>query len=161
MNVANLLNKWATATLLATTTTLTSSPSTISGTVGTAFTLSGKVTKTGSGGTPTGAVVFQNTTTISPADSATLDADGTYSVKTALLPAGTYSLKAHYGGDPTFAPSDSAPMSVSLSNRTAQVVVSFVTSTGALSTASQTVTYGSPYILRIDVTNAREHPAKM
>ena len=160
INVANLLNKWATPTLVATTTTLTSSPSTISGAVGTAITLSGKVTKTGSGATPTGAVVFQNTTTNFPADSATLDGNGNYSVNTAFLPAGAYSLKAHYGGDSTYAPSDSAPLSVNLSKQNSTVVVSFVTSTGALSTASQTVAYGSSYILRIDVTNAAGTPCQ-
>ena len=154
VNVANLLNMWSTPTLLSTTTTLTSSPSTISGPVGTSFLFSGKVTKSSGTATPTGAVVFENTTTSFPADSATLDGSGNYSVNTAFLPAGAYSIKAHYGGDSKYAASDSAALSVNLAKQNSTVVVSFVNSSGALSTASQTVAYGSPYILRVDVTNA-------
>ncbi|HVO57248.1 MAG TPA: protease pro-enzyme activation domain-containing protein [Dongiaceae bacterium] len=152
VNVANLLNKWATPSLIATTTTLT--PSSVSGTVGTAVTLSGKVTKSSGSGTPSGVVVFQNSSTSVPADSASLDSNGNYSVSTAFLAAGTYNLKAHYGGDTTFAASDSPAIAVNLAKQNSTVVVSFVTSTGSLTTAAQSVAYGSPYILRVDVTNA-------
>ena len=158
VNVANLITKWSTPTLISTSITLASSPSPITGTVGTAFTLSGKVTKSSGSPALTGAVIFENTTTAFPADSTTPDANGNYSVSTAFLPAGTYSLKAHYGGDPTYAESDSAALSVNLAKQASKGVVSFVgfdaNNNPVLSTGTQNVQYGSDYILRVDVENA-------
>jgi hypothetical protein len=163
VNVANLINKWSTPSLISTSTSL--SPSTITGTVGTTVTLSGAVTKSSGSATPTGVVVFENVATSVPADSTTLAANGTYNFNTAFLPAGTYALKAHYGGDPTFAPSDSTPIAVTLAKQNSTVAVSFVifTSTGAISsisTSAQTVQYGSPYVLRVDVENASGTPCQ-
>jgi hypothetical protein len=40
-----------------------------------------------------------------------------------------------------------------------QVLVSFVNANGALTTASQNIAYGSPYILRVDVGNTSNPPA--
>lgn len=159
INAANLISKWSTPGLISTSTTLTSSPSPISGSVDASFTLSGKVTKTSGTATPTGAVVFENAATGLPADSTTLDSSGNYSLATTFLPAGTYMLKAHYGGDTTYAPSDSTPVSVNIAKQASKVVVSFVTftSTGAvsaISTSAQSVQYGSNYTLRVDVENA-------
>jgi len=172
VNVANLISKWSTPGLISTSVTL--SPSSVSGTVGTAVTLNGTVTKSSGTGTPGGVVVFENTnqtpagnvpaaniqTGNTTADPATLSASGTYSVNTKFLPAGTYSLIAHYGGDPVFAPSDSAPISVNLSKQTSTVLVSFVDANGNLVTANQTVAYGSNYILRVDVGNAAGTPCQ-
>jgi subtilase family serine protease len=159
INVGNLISKWSTPSLISTSTTLTSSPSPISGSVDASFTLSGKVTKASGTATPTGAVVFENAATGLPADSTTLDSSGNYSLATTFLPAGTYTLKAHYGGDTTYAPSDSTPVSVNIATQASKVVVSFVTftSTGAvsaISTSAQSVQYGSNYTLRVDVENA-------
>lgn len=159
INVGNLISKWSTPSLISTSTTLSSSPSPISGSVDAIFTLSGKVTKTSGTATPTGVVVFENAVTGLPADSTTLDASGNYSLATTFLPAGTYTLKAHYGGDTTYAPSDSTPVSVNVAKQASKVVVSFVTftSTGAvsaISTSAQSVQYGSNYTLRVDVENA-------
>jgi len=159
INVGNLISKWSTPSLISTSTTLTSSPSPISGAVDTSFTLNGKVTKTSGTATPTGAVVFENAATGLPADSTTLDSSGNYSLATTFLPAGTYTLKAHYGGDTTYAPSDSTPVSVNIAKQASKVVVSFVTftSTGAvlaISSSAQSVQYGSNYTLRVDVENA-------
>ena len=172
VNVANLISKWSTPGLISTSVTL--SPSSVSGTVGTAVTLSGTVTKSSGTGTPGGIVVFENTSQIpagnvpaaniqsgnATADPATLTASGTYSLNTKFLPAGTYSLIAHYGGDPVFAPSDSAPISVNLSKQASTVLVSFVDANGNLVTGSQTVAYGSNYILRVDVENASGTPCQ-
>jgi hypothetical protein len=166
-NVANLINAWAAVSGTGSNaTTVTLAPATINGTTGSNFTLSGTVTKSSGSGTPTGVVVFENAATGTPAgnipllnllfggisnDPATLNSGGSYSVSTGLLPAGTYSLKAHYVGDATFAPSDSAPISVTLSKQASTVVVSFVAANGTITTNSQSVQYGSPYILRVDV----------
>ena len=165
INVSNLISKWSTPSLISTSTTLTSAPSPISGSVDASFTLSGKVTKTSGTATPTGAVVFENAATGLPADSTTLDSSGNYSLATTFLPAGTYTLKAHYGGDTTYAPSDSTPLSVSIAKQASKVVVSFVTftSTGAvsaISTSAQSVQYGSNYTLRVDVENASGTPCQ-
>jgi hypothetical protein len=154
INVANLVNKWSTPTLISTSVTLGSSPSTISGTVGSTFTLSGTVSKSSGTATPSGTVVFQNSASGAPLDSTTLASNATYSVSTAFLPAGSYAMKAHYGGDPTFAPSDSATLAVNLAKQNSTVTVSFVTFNGnssVVSTSPQTVAYGSSYILRVDV----------
>jgi subtilase family serine protease len=168
VNVTNLINNWSTPGLTSTSITLAASPTPITGAVGTAFTLSGTVAKTASA-TPTGVIVFENAATNLPAgnvpsgnfppDPATLNSSGTYSVSTTFLPAGTYTLKAHYGGDTTYAPSDSTPVSVNIAKQASKVVVSFVTftSTGAvsaISTSAQSVQYGSNYTLRVDVENA-------
>jgi subtilase family serine protease len=165
INVGNLISKWSTPSLISTSTTLTSSPSPISGSVDASFTLSGKVTKTSGTATPTGAVVFENAPTGLPADSTTLDSSGNYSLATTFLPAGMYTLKAHYGGDTTYAPSDSTPVSVNIATQASKVVVSFVTftSTGAvsaISTSAQSVQYGSNYTLRVDVENASGTPCQ-
>jgi hypothetical protein len=173
VNVANLINKWSRPGLISTSVTL--SPATVTGTAGTtSVTLSGTVSKSSGSSTPSGVVVFEDAGTGTPAGNppsvniltgntqsnpAKLSSSGTFSVSTTFLPAGTYSLKAHYGGDTVFAPSDSAPVSVTLSPQASKVVVSFVTftSTGAvsaISTSPQPVQYGSNYTLRVDVENA-------
>ncbi len=178
VNVANLINKWSGPSLISTSVTL--SPSTVSGTVGTSVTLSGSVTKSSGSGTPSGVVVFEDASSGTPAGNppavniltgnapsnpATLSSSGTFSVNTAFLPAGNYSLKAHYGGDTVFGPSDSAPASVTLSPQASKVVVSFVTFTNAgvvsaISASAQSVPYGSNYTLRVDVENAAGTPCQ-
>jgi len=149
VNVNALLTNWAVPTMTATSTTI--SPATINSSLGTAQTITGTVTA--GSGTPTGVVVLENATTGAVIDTGTLSGMN-YTVTTTLLPAGTYNVKAHYGGDGTFAPSDSATTTaVSIGKQNAKVIVSFVTSTGQITTAAQTVAYGSPYILRVDVAN--------
>jgi len=111
------------------------------------------VSRDGTGGTPTGQVIFKNTGTGLPVGSATLSG-GSYSLAAQFLPQGNYSLMAHYTGDSTFAPSDSAAISVTLSKQASQVVVRFITAAGNLTTGSQSVAYGSNYSLRVDVENA-------
>jgi len=65
VNVANLINKWSGPSLISTSVTL--SPSTVSGTVGTSVTLSGSVTKSSGSGTPSGVVVFEDASSGTPA----------------------------------------------------------------------------------------------
>jgi hypothetical protein len=157
VNVTNLLNNWTTASSTGTATSITLSPAAISGTAGV---VSGNLTGTvtGSGGTPTGVVIFENATTNAPLASATLSG-GSYSLAAAMLPEGIYTLNAHYSGDNTFAPKVSNSITVNLIRQASKVVVSFVTftSTGAVSaigTGAQSVQYGSNYTLRVDVENA-------
>ncbi|HJZ63689.1 MAG TPA: protease pro-enzyme activation domain-containing protein [Candidatus Acidoferrum sp.] len=154
INVNALLNNWSVPATKASTTAITS-PASITTTLGTQQTISGTVT--GTPGTPSGVVVIENSLTGAPIDTATLSGNTspvTYTVTTTLLPAGTYSIRAHYGGDGAFGPSDSATtVPVSIGKQNAKVIVSFVTATGQITTAAQSVAYGSPYILRVDVAN--------
>jgi subtilase family serine protease len=165
VNVANLLANWASPSLIGTNVTL-AGPS--SSTIGASVTFSGAVTRASGTATPTGLVLLEDTTTGVVIDSTTLPATGTYTITTTLLPAATnaYNLVAHYGGDGNFAPRDSNVISMTVPKQNSQVVVSFVTFTGTngttpvLSTSSQRVPYGSPYILRVDVENANGTPCE-
>ena len=158
-NVANLINAWAAVSATGSTSaTVTLSPATVTGIAGTVSgNLSGTVS--GSSGTPTGVVILENSATSAPLQSDGLSG-GSYSVAAALLHAGTYSVKAHYSGDATYAPKDSSPISVTLSKQNSTVLVSFVNAAGNLVTGNQTVAYGSDYILRIDVENASGTPCQ-
>ena len=162
VDVTNLLANWGAVSLglTGTTTSLTGpAPTTI--TVGANVTVSGSVTKASGTAIPSGLVVLENSATRAPIDSLTLDTNGNYSGTTAFLPAGSYSVVAHYGGDTTFAPSDSAPSAtLTVGKQNSTVVVSWVGATGAITTAAQTVQYGSPYILRIDVANSSGTPCQ-
>ena len=153
INVAALLNNWAVPTLKASATTI--SPASITTTLGTATTISGTVT--GTPGTPTGVVVIEDVATGAAIDTATLSGNN-YTVTTSLLHAvtgsgGNYTIKAHYGGDGAFAPGDSGVATVTIGKQNSKVIVSFVTGTGQIVTSAQSVAYGSPYILRVDVAN--------
>src|SRR6266568_3791166 len=157
VNVANLISKWTTATASGTSTSTTLSPASVTGTAGS---VSGNLTGTvtGSGGTPTGVVILENATTSAPLTSGVLSG-GSYSLAAALLPQGTYTVKAHYSGDGTFAPSESSAITITLLKQNSAVTVSFVTftSSGAvagISTAAQNVQYGSDYTLRVDVAGS-------
>ena len=156
INVTALLNSWAVPAAHATSTTI--SPATINSTLGTAQVITGTVTS--GSGTPTGLVVLENATTGAPIDTGSLTGNN-FTVTTNLLPAGTYNIKAHYGGDGAFAPSDSASTTaVSIAKQNAKVVVSFVNAAGQIVIAAQNVQYGSPYILRVDVANNAGTPCE-
>jgi hypothetical protein len=122
-------------------------------------------------GTATGLVLLENSVTnvvipANPTASNAVTGGGSYNFTTAFLPAGSYSVIAHYGGDGMFAPHDSAPIAVTVTKQNSQVLVNFVSFTGAsgttpvLSTSAQSVPYGSSYILRVDVTNSTGTPCE-
>ena len=161
VNVANLLTKWAAPTLTGTTTTLAGPPS---ATIGATVTFTGTVAKSSGTGTatPTGLVLLEDQTTGATIDSVSLPASGSFTITTTFLPAAAtpYNVVAHYGGDGNFAPSDSPAVIMSVPKQTPNVVVSFVTASGAITTAAQNVAYGSPYILRVDVTNSGGTPCE-
>jgi hypothetical protein len=159
LNVANLLTKWTSPALTGTSTTLTG-PTT--STIGATAAFTGTVAKSGGTTTPTGAVLLEDQTTGVTIASVSLPASGAFTITTTLLPAATapYNLIAHYGGDGTFGASDSAPLSMTVPKQTANVVVSWVGATGAITTTAQNVAYGSPYMLRVDVTNSGGTPCE-
>src|SRR5271157_179132 len=173
VNVANLAKGWGTVSFDTTTTTLSTSAT---GTISHGSTVSFAVNVTSTSGVPTGSVsllasppgstpveigVFDNTTTSTFALSG-----GTATITTNLLPGyknaqgvvTPYPVVAQYSGDGTFAPGTSAPVNVTVGQESSETVVSMWTfdpNTGVVtnSNASSAV-YGSPYILRVDVTNS-------
>ena len=157
INVANLLSAWGTAGRTATTTTL-GAPSATTLTSGQAFSI--PVTVTSSSGTPTGSVSLVAITAAGQQGFGPFTlSSGKAMASTNLLPPGTTSIEAIYGGDATHATSTSAAAAVAVggSGQASTVTLSFVTfdtnNNPVLSTASQNVSYGSPYILQIAVTH--------
>jgi len=104
-------------------------------------------------------VVIENSSTGAQIDSIALTGTS-YSIPTTFLPGGIYSIKAHYGGDGKFGASDSPLVAVNSTKQGSKVIVSFVNAAGALVTSAQTVAYGSPYILRVDVANNAGTPCE-
>jgi hypothetical protein len=159
VNAANLVNTWTNPSFTPSTTTFSlNGGAAVSTAHGTPITVSGTVT--GTGGTPTGVVeLIQGATAPGPIIDVFTLSGGSYSGTTTKLPGtnGTsYQVVAHYGGDGTFAGSTSPAETVnSVSKEPSVVTVSFVnTAAQTISTAAQSISYGSPYILRVDVTNA-------
>ncbi|MFZ3210723.1 MAG: Ig-like domain-containing protein, partial [Terriglobales bacterium] len=77
---------------------------------------------TASSGTPTGSVIFTDTSTATTLGSATL-VNGTASLSSSSLAAGTHSITATYQGSATFAGSTSAPVSQSVSIATTTTTI--------------------------------------
>lgn len=154
VNVANLVTKWSTVTFRPTTTTLSLSPT--SGlTHGQAVTVTGSVAPSTGSGTPSGRVSLLTSTGLS-VDGFTLS-NGAISGNTNLLPGGTYTVSAHYAGDPTFGGSDSNAVSVTVGkeNSSTQIQLETFDWNGRLISANaSTAIYGSPYILRMNVLNS-------
>ncbi len=159
INVSNLLTKWSSFARTATTTAVTGN-STL--TFNSNYTATVKVTA--ASGTPTGYVTLiamKSDGTQQTVGPFTL-AGGTVNATTNLLPANTTSLVAMYSGDVNYAGS-SGTLAVKGSggNQPSKTVVYFVTydnsttpPTPTLSTSAQSITYGSPYTLKIAVTKS-------
>ena len=158
VNVANLATAWAGIGLTTSTTTISASPG---GTVAHGANASFTVNVASPSGTPAGQVSLIAT----PAGAAQTGigpfslAGGTATFTTNMLPGGTaYNVVAHYSGDGTFAQSTSAPVLVTVSkesSKTSVVLVTFDAATGTITSSNATAApYGSPYIMRVNVTNA-------
>ena len=84
--------------------------------------------------------------------------NGAASGTTNMLPGGTYGVTAHYAGDGTFGASDSSPaiaVTVNKENSQTQVgLVTFDSFGNVTSSNATTAAYGSPNVLRVDVTNS-------
>jgi len=83
---------------------------------------------------------------------------------TADLPGGTqYNVIAHYEGNGTYAPSDSSPVTVTITPEPSKLFLTvpvFDPATGQETAKSPTtLVYGSPYLLRADVANAQSSSA--
>lgn len=161
VNINNLVAKWASASTVATATTLTLSP--VTGvTHGSNENFTVNVTVTPTKGTASGDVSliakFSDGTT-QGLDSFTLAGGSITNAKTQSLPGGTnYQVYAHYAGDGTNAPSDSSPVTITVAKESSQsfiVVPLYDIQTGHLLSGNATsVPYGSPYRIRIYITNS-------
>jgi len=85
--------------------------------------------------------------------------NGATSGTTASLAGGTsYQVKAHYAGDSTYAPSDSASIAVTVAPEPSSTLISipvFGTTGNETGDTPSSLVYGSPYIERVDVGNAK------
>ncbi|MGH9433773.1 MAG: Ig-like domain repeat protein, partial [Terriglobia bacterium] len=160
VNAANLVNHWNSVSFTPSTTTITDlSPTTI--THGQPVNVTIQVTS--KSGTPTGAVSLLGGPNKSPMGIADFAlSNGTASGATSLLPGGTYTVTAHYAGDGNFGASDSTPpIQVTVSPETSKTqlgIVSFDLNGNVTSNNATLLAYGSPYVLRVNVTNAAGSP---
>jgi hypothetical protein len=149
VNAANLVNNWTTATFSATTTKLTLSPTTI--THGAA--VAANVTVSATSGTPTGSVSLNGTTSLASVGAGTL-AGGTYTGNFSNFPGGTYSVTAHYGGDTTYAESDSAPVTLTVNPESSGTVVELVNAYGN-TVSGGSYPYGQVLLVRPTIFNSQ------
>ena len=157
VNANNLVTNWTSITVAPTQTTLNSlTPTTI--THGQAVNFNVTVKPQTGTGVPTGTISFEGGPTNSTEGIAGFNlSSGTAAGSTELLPGGTYSLIAHYPGDSTYAASNSAPVSVTVSkeNSTPQAfLVTFDSNGNIISRNTNTAVYASPYLLRVNVENS-------
>ncbi|MDP9337712.1 MAG: Ig-like domain repeat protein [Acidobacteriota bacterium] len=158
VNAQNLVNKWASVNTTASTTTLTlNGGAAVNVTHGQPIAFSIAVSP-GSANGDTSLIAVPNAglpVGVGPFPLVSGVASGT----TKALPGGgSYNVRAHYEGNGTAAPSDSAPVAVTIAPEASKLTVTipvFDPSTGQETGKSPTtLVYGSPYILRADVTNA-------
>ena len=151
VNVSNLLNTWSSVAFRATTTTLALTPPTF--THGASANVNISVTPSSGSGTPTGDVsLLTNSSAMQGVTFFTLNGAGTVSDSSDAFPGGTYAVHAHYAGDGTFAPSDSAPVTITVSpeaSTTTLSVLSFDVAGNTIPFNSQP--YGNPAFFRADV----------
>jgi subtilase family serine protease len=173
VNVTNLLASWASGGQSADTVTVTSpqSGTTVAHGANASFTIkvaqnSGATVPTGdvsllvtpAGGQPFAIGTFNNNLNI--ASTFTLDASGTLTFSTDLLPGGTPdSIVAQYGGDSLFAPNQSAPINITVNKESSVTTISLLALDQAnglfdLPLTTSAVYGTTPYIMRVDVSNS-------
>ena len=158
VNVANLLTNWASVSFSPTTTTLTLAPTPTTITHGAAVTVGITVAPVTGTAVPTGDVALRNADTGQLSGSGFIDgftlSNGSVTGQTTnFLPGGTYHIIAHYAGDKTFAPSDSAAsatVTVSPEGTTTALQVNTLDVANTIINYG-TQTYGSIAFFRVDV----------
>jgi hypothetical protein len=155
VNANNLVTQWSSVSSLPSTTTLNSlTPTTL--THGQAVNFSVTVKPQSGSGTPSGQISLVGGPNNQPFAGFNLSS-GTVTGTSELLPGGTYSLTAHYDGDGTYGPSDSSPISVTVSKENSQpqvYLVTFDSNGNIVNGDTTTAVYGSPYLLRSSVANS-------
>ena len=166
VNAMNLVSQWTSNFKPSTTTlSLSTSPATNPITLTHGQPINYTINVTSGSGTPTGDVSLiaqtgsssSNVTTIGPF---TLSAGGV-SGSTNMLPGGSYNVTASYPGNGTDGASDSAPgipVTVTKEGSLTQVRLVALSTTAPPVYNLTSVPYGSPYYLRMDVTNSSGQP---
>lgn len=160
VNAANLVNVWNTVGNTPSSTSLTvNSPSPVNITHGSAVSMTVSVTPISPMPTGNVALLAKQNGNSTAFGALTLGTSGSASGTFSTLPGGTsYSVVAHYAGDATYEGSDSNAVTVTVNpeaSKTALAILTFDPTTGNITNSNATsFTYGSPYILRSDVTNS-------
>lgn len=155
VNVANLITTWSSVKFNATTTTLTLTPTNI--THGQSVVVTATVTPNASGTKPTGDVVLMtsNGTVPSTMDLFHVDpSSGQASGSTNALPGSSYNVWAHYGGDGTFAPSDSNQIMVNVTQESSTTTLSLSANDSTGRALTSPYPFGSLVFVRADVVVA-------
>src|SRR5260221_6987384 len=162
VNAANMVNNWSSVATTPTKTTLPLNPATniphgTSQSVGVNINAS-ETSGTGEPGGDVSVIATMPGGTTRGLDQFRLTSGATSGAKTASLPGGSYSVSAHYAGDGTNAPSDSSPVSVTVNSEGSEtfiVVPLYDPTSGTLVNGNaSSVSYASPYRIRIYVTNS-------
>jgi hypothetical protein len=158
VNAANLVNNWASVagTFTTTTTALSGLPTT---TIALGTTVSGTVSVLPAAATGDVALIAEPTSGEVSLGASTLTSSsgGSVLASTNLLPGGTYNVVARYAGNGTYGASTSTPVSVTVvkgPSKTNVVMETFNSSGQVISYNATSAVYGSPYLLRADVTNS-------
>jgi hypothetical protein len=154
VNAANLVNDWSSSNFVASATTLSLSPATI--THGSQVQATVRVTAVS--GSPTGGVSINALAANGSVASGTLQ-NGNYLASLGNFPGGSYSVQAHYAGDGTYAPSDSNAITLTVnpeSSLTTLQALLYNPSSGISTSLSNNTTYpyGGVITLRAQVAGA-------
>ena len=144
----NLVSNWSLVSTLPTTTTFVSfSPTNLAHGQPVNFTI--QVTANGGGGTPTGdAALMVTPSTGNPYAAAAFTLQGgSVTGSSTFLPGGTYQVFARYAGDGTFAPSESSPITVTVTAQASQTVLAVPGSGGTCQTDNLEFAYGGSYVI--------------
>jgi len=157
VNAYNLVHNWSSPAISTSTTLSINSGKPVSITHGQTMPLSVSVTPTAATGQVSLLGVPGGSGSI-PMGDLTL-ANGAASGTTATLAGGnSYAVKAHYAGDATYAPSDSSPVTVTVSPEPSTTLITIPvfdpTTHRETGNTPASLVYGSPYIARMDVGNA-------
>jgi subtilase family serine protease len=154
VNAANLVENWSNTSFTASATTLSLSPATISH----GSTVAAVVNVTSTSGTPGGSVSINALATDGSVQTGVLQ-NGKYAASLSNFPGGSYSVQAHYAGDGTYAPSDSNPITLTVSPETSITTLQpllYNPVSGATTplVSGSTYPYGGFFLLRANVAGS-------
>lgn len=144
INANQLVTNWGNVKFATTQTTLTASSASF--THGTAVTLSGSVTGTG---TPTGSVALMtdSTTPLQQAQTNFPLTNGSYSSSINFLPGGTYNIWGQYSGDSANGASTSEKTSITVNPENSGVYLAVISPTGTVPSGTGSIDYGTQLTL--------------
>ena len=159
IDIANLVNNWSTVAFTPTTTSPSLNGGTAMVTAEHGSPIQALAAVTATSGNPTGDVSIFGTQPESSLLLGTLNA-GSVTSAVDSLPGGSYTVTARYAGDTKFAPSESAPVSVSISPEPSATKISILNYDPTSQTfvpAIPPLAYGSALLIRADVSGQSGH----